>query len=195
MRCRSLIRARLLFRPIYSLFRSNFQLVVCSVCARQNPVKGRFYVYAQHEMKHTYIKFTVVVVLVASSWGGYHAIEWQRMRDAEVANVEKERANLEKLHQLMLQWDDIVHLAMYTPRDQLLGPIAKLQEIKRSISPLWFSCGPMETSSIVHGMDQGIGAFLYHMQQGSGKFDSSNLSRMEERIKYGIENLSKACGY
>lgn len=147
-------------------------------------------------MKRKFIILAAVVGLVSISWGGYQALQWQRMEEMAAFLQENERAELQNLKQLMGQWDDTVRLAEFAPRDQLLGLISRLQEIKRSVEPMFFVCQPMGgTGPIRLGMGMAIGVFLHHMQQSSGNFDHSMLDHSNERIKTGTNNLNTNCGY
>lgn len=147
-------------------------------------------------MKPKHIIFAGIAGLVVISWSGYQALQWQREKEVAALIQETEKSELHNLKQLMRQWDDTVRLAEFAPRDQLVGLVTRLQEIKRLVEVMSFRCAPMGgTGAMRGGMEMGIGAFLHHMQQASGDFDRSMLDYTHARIKVGTDYLRAECGY
>ncbi|RYF61516.1 MAG: hypothetical protein EOO27_01655 [Comamonadaceae bacterium] len=130
-----------------------------------------------------------------SSAAAYYFVGQRRMQEAAEAVESQEQLGLESLRRTLRHWDDAVRLAEHTPRGQLLDPISRLQELKRSTESLNSNCmtyGGMGALRL--GMEVGISAFLQHLRAGNDQFDPASLDYMRERMSVGVRALQTNCG-
>ena len=145
--------------------------------------------------KLTVVALGLAVFALIGSAIGNSIFKGEQSKQVQSEFEGRDAEQLAKFADLRARWRDAIRLAASTPREQLVGPIAKLQELRREADQIYLFCDPINGLGTYRaGMDRGIDAILRHMREGRGAFDEAGLDWMQERLGLASKQLAEACG-